>query len=45
MKEYIYYVKGLDEVLSVWAYSVNDAIQKIRDEWDLQNWTPKVLER
>lgn len=44
-KEYIYYVKGFDEVLSVWANNEKAAISKLRKEYGLPNWNPKIMER
>ena len=44
-KEYICYIKGFDEVVSVWANNEKAAISKLRKDYGLPNWNPKVLER
>ena len=45
MKEYIYYCKGFDEVLSVWARNAEAALAKVRREFDLPNLNVKIMER
>ena len=44
-KEYICYIKGFDEVISVWANSEKAAINKLRKDYGVPDWNPKVLER
>ena len=45
MREYIYYAKGFDEVLSVWARSAAAALAKARREWGVPNLNVKIMER
>ena len=45
MKEYIYYNYAFDEVLSVWARSIEAALAKVRREFGCPGLRVKLLER